>query len=296
MITNFLTPQIDPAQPERIPEAIAARLGPYRDVFTKIVGLTLSSGGIDAMVLGGSRSPLMPQRYLFDNSDLDLSWVTVDKEAQARLEAGLKDIISFDPKWPDYFGGEPYPYWWLGDNKELEVGVKIFNRGQLLGSARDAYLDREHYEASSGFLAHRVQEGVPLLMNTNELLDAKQVADNMPPEFRRALLGTYMNLLDLQITGARPWFKNQLEYLSDQGPILQNISRIQHLLNKMHYMPGNKQWDLDSILMAPDIVAEIHTLMNFGSNWGENGRPLRQAISSINEKFKTYVPQVLGEV
>ena len=66
------------------------------------------------------------------------------------------------------------------------------------------------------------------------------------------------------------------------------IMRMHYLINRMHYMPGSKHWEVDSILMTPDISEEINVLLNHSNNWGNAGRPIRQAISGINDKFKPF--------
>lgn len=290
MINNFNFPQINPANPE-IPAVIADRLGPYRDVLSKLVDVTLGLPGIDAMVLTGSRSPKLPHRYFGETSDLDLYWITKDEEVRRNLLTGIGRVLSHTDNFPDYFGGKPYPYWWLDDDKGMEVGVNVFKRGDLYKLVHGAYDSRELYEIRSGFLQHKAVEAVPLLMQTDELMQSKDAAMNFPEAFRQQLLAYYGRLLNLQVTGARGHFKNFFEFMSDlggQNGILATISRQHHAINRMHYMPGDKQYHLDAALMEPDIVDELKVLTDPRVNWGVRGEPIRSAIASINDKFKQY--------
>lgn len=290
MINNFNFPQINPANPE-IPAVIADRLGPYRDVLSKLVDVTLQSPGIDAMVLTGSRSPILPRRYFNEASDLDIYWISSREQATQTLLEGVRRVLSHTEAFPDYFGGQPYPFWWLGDEIQTEVGVNVYRRGDLLKLARSAYESRENYELRSGFLQHKAVEAVPLLSDSDELAQARDVAMHIPEDFRQQLLAHYGRLLNLQVTGARGHFKNFFEFMSDlggQNGILATISRQHHAINRMHFMPADKQYHLDAALMEPDIVDELKVLTDPRVNWGVRGEPIRSAIASINDKFKRY--------
>jgi hypothetical protein len=290
MINDFTVPQIDPTNPE-IPPVIANRLGPYREVLPQLVDITLQVPGVDAMVLTGSRSPKLPSRYYNETSDLDLYWIAENAEARQALLAGVGKVLSHTDKFPDYFGGQPYPFWWLGDDINREVGIHVFERGNLLRFVEDAYTCRQSYERRSGFLQHKAVEAVPLLMQTDECTQASAIALNMPEAFREELLRYYGRLLNLQVVGARGHFKNMFEYMSDlggQAGILSTISRQHHAINRMHFMPADKQYDLDATLMEPDIVEELRVILNPKDNWGRGGTPIRSAIASINDKFRKY--------
>lgn len=290
MINNFNVPQINPANPE-IPAVIADRLGPYREVFSRLVDVTLGVPGVDAMVLTGSRSPRLPRRYVNETSDLDLYWIVESYDERQALLAGIGKVLSHNDRFPDYFGGSPYPFWWLGDDIQTEVGVNVYNRGSISRQVLSAYESRENYELRSGFLQHKVVEAVPILSKTDELAQARDVAMHIPEDFRQQLLAYYGRLLNLQVTGARGHFKNFFEFMSDlggQNGILATISRQHHAINRMHYMPGDKQYHLDAALMEPDIVDELKVLTDPRVNWGVRGEPIRSAIASINDKFKQY--------
>jgi hypothetical protein len=290
MINDFNVPQINPANPE-IPAVIADRLGPYREVFSQLVDVTLGVPGIDAMVLTGSRSPRLPRRYVNETSDLDLYWIVESYDERQALLAGIGKVLSHNDRFPDYFGGSPYDYWWMGNYQDMEVGVNVFERGGLLKMAQEAYQYREIYEKRSGFLQHKIVEAVPLLLQSEEISQASEVALNIPEPFRLQLLAYYGRLLNLQVTGARGHFKNFFEFMSDlggQNGILATISRQHHAINRMHFMPADKQYHLDAALMEPDIVEELRAITDPRTNWGVRGEPIRSAIASINDKFKRY--------
>ena len=108
------------------------RLGPYTETFKQLRDATIDIPGVDAMFVNGSRSTRLPKRYIGPESDFDVSWIYGNHSAKGALLNIIGNVLSLDSTHPNYLGGEPYRYWWVGDNKEMEVGANFFSRGHLL--------------------------------------------------------------------------------------------------------------------------------------------------------------------